>query len=89
MTMFGADVDALRGLSSSLRRRRHDIDASRARLASIVETLPWSGPDHDRFVDEWRRVHAPAMASIVTAMTEAAARAAYHADRQDDASRRR
>jgi uncharacterized protein YukE len=88
MSMFGADIAALRGLAWSLRRKQQDIDASRQRLASVVENLPWAGSDHDRFVDEWRRVHAPALADVVTDMAEASRRAGYHADRQEDASRR-
>jgi uncharacterized protein YukE len=88
MPMFGADIAALRGLARSLRRKQQEIEASRRRLAAIVETLPWTGADHDRFVDEWRRVHGPALMTIATEMSEASSQATYHADRQEQASRR-
>ncbi len=88
MPMFGADVVALRDLASSLRRHQREIDASRQRLTALVERLPWSGVDNDHFVDEWRRVHAPALMTIGDELSQASERAAYHADRQEQASRR-
>lgn len=88
MPMLGADVAALRRFAWSLRRRKQEIDATRQRLAVVVEGLPWTGDDHDRFVEEWRRVHSPALMSIVTEMSQASSQAAYHADRQEQASRR-
>lgn len=88
MPMFGADIAALRRFAWSLRRRKQEIDATRERLAGVVESLPWTGDDHDRFVEEWRRVHSPALMSIVTEMSQASSQAAYHADRQEQASRR-
>ncbi len=88
MSMFGADVAALRGLAWALRGKQQEIEASHRRLAVIVDTLPWSGADHDRFVDEWRRVHAPALMTIAAEMSQASSRAADHADRQEQASRR-
>ena len=88
MSMFGADVTALRGFAWALRRRKQEIEATRQRLAAVVDSLPWTGDDHDRFVDEWRRVHSPALMSIVTEMGHASERAAHHAARQEQASRR-
>lgn len=88
MPMFGADIAALRGLAWSLRRKKQEIEASRQRLAAIVDGLPWTGADHDRFVDEWRRVHSPALMTIVTEMSQASSQATYHANRQEQASRR-
>ncbi|MDW3215452.1 MAG: hypothetical protein R8G01_15730 [Ilumatobacteraceae bacterium] len=89
MPMFGADIAALRGLAWSLRRKRQEIDESRRRLAAIVDSLPWTGVDHDRFVDEWRWVHGPALMAIATELSQASSQATYHADRQEQASRRR
>lgn len=86
--MFGADIAALRRLARSLRRGQQEIDTARRRLTAVVETLPWSGSDHDRFLDEWRRVHGPALTTIIAEMSQASSRASYHADRQEHASRR-
>lgn len=88
MPMFGADIVALRRLAWSLRHKQQEIEASRRRMASAVENLPWTGPDHDRFVDEWRRVHSPALMSVVADMSQASSQATSHANRQELASRR-
>lgn len=87
--MSGADVAALRSLGWALRRRRQEIDATRRRLSGAVEALNWSGADRDRFVEEWRRVHAPSLSSIAEELGDAADRARHHAERQEWASRRR
>jgi hypothetical protein len=87
MAMHGADVAALRGLAGRLRRRQLAIDETRRRLAAVVDGLPWSGPDHDRFVDEWRRLHVPALVAVATEMSTASRRADAHADEQERASR--
>ena len=88
MPMFGADIAALRGFAGSLRREEQEIEATRRRLGAVVDSLPWTGTDHDRFVDEWRRVHSPALMTIVTEMGQASGQAYHHADRQEQASRR-
>lgn len=88
MPMFGADVAALRDLARTLHRKQHEIDASRRRLTAIVDDLPWTGLDHDRFVDEWHRLHSPALMAVVTEMSQASSQAADHAGRQEHASRR-
>lgn len=88
MSMVGADIAALRGFASSLRHRKQEIEATRQRLAAIVESLPWNGADHDRFVDEWRRVHGPGLTRLVGELSSAASEAYHHANRQEQASRR-
>jgi uncharacterized protein YukE len=88
MTMYGADIAALRGLAGALRRTQHDIDATHRCLAAAVESLPWAGADHDRFVDEWRRVHGPALTTVAIELSNASGSALAHADQQEHASRR-
>lgn len=88
MPMLGADVAALRDLSWLLRRKQHEIEASHRRLAAIVDSMPWIGIDRDRFVDDWRRMHSPALMAIITELSQASGETAAHADRQEHASRR-
>lgn len=87
MTMYGADIAALRGLAGALRRTQHDIDETRRRLTSAVDTLPWAGGDHDRFTDEWRQVHGPALTTVAIELSNASRLALAHADQQELASR--
>ncbi|MDJ0770130.1 MAG: hypothetical protein QNJ12_15115 [Ilumatobacter sp.] len=88
MSIVGADIAALRGFAWSLRRRKQEIEATRQRLAATVENLPWTGSDHDRFVDEWRRVHSPGLMQLTGELSNASNEAYYHANRQEQASRR-
>jgi len=88
VSMSGADVAALRGFASSLRRHQREVEATIQRLTAIVDSLPWTGADHERFVDEWRRVHGRALMTIVAEMSQASSQARSHADRQEQASRR-
>jgi uncharacterized protein YukE len=88
MSMVGADIAALRGFASALRHRKQEIEATRRRLATIVENLPWSGGDHDRFVEEWRRVHSPGLMRLVAELSSASSEAHHHANQQEQASRR-
>jgi uncharacterized protein YukE len=87
MTMWGADVDALRGLAGTLRRTHEAIDATRRRLGAAVDGVLWVGDDHARFADEWRRVHSPALMTIASEMSHASGQAEWHADQQEHASR--
>jgi uncharacterized protein YukE len=88
MSMFGADIAALRGFARALGRTQREIEETRQRLSAAVDGLPWSGADRDRFVDEWRRIHSPALMTIVTEISQASGQATFHADRQEQASRR-
>lgn len=86
--MFGADVAALRRLAVTLRHRQAEFEASRRQLSTIVETLPWSGPDRDGFVDEWQQIHRPALSATAADLGAASDRLRYHARRQELASQR-
>lgn len=85
--LVGADVPALRGFVTSLRRRGAQIDTTRQRLDAVIAGLPWAGPDRDAFVDAWRRVHAASLVRITHELGGLAAQVAAHADRQERASR--
>ena len=83
----GADVAALRRFAAECARRRQELDAARARLDARLAALAWHGPDREQFLGEWREVHAAALAVVAAELSAAARRAAYHADRQEHASR--
>ena len=86
--MVGADIAALRGFASSLARRKQEIEATRQRVAALVEKLPWSGRDHDRFVEEWRRIHNPGLMQLTSELSSASSQAYHSANHQEQASRR-
>jgi hypothetical protein len=85
--LAGADVAALRRFAADCDRRRHAIDAVRTRLGARLESLAWTGPDRERFLGEWRSVHAVALAAVAAELAAAARRAGDHAARQEQAAR--
>lgn len=88
MSLVGADVAALRWFAASLDLRTREIEANRHRLSSIVDGIAWSGPDRDRFVEGWHRIHGQALVSICEELSNDARQARQHADQQEQASRR-
>ncbi len=88
-TMFGADATGLRCFASSLAQQASEIEATRHALSVRLSSLSWSGPDHQRFFENWNRAHNPALVSLVTVISDSARRISAHAAAQDDVSRRR
>jgi hypothetical protein len=88
MSLVGADISALRGFGYSAARRRRDIEATRQRLTLAIEALDWSGPDRDRFLDEWRRFHLPGLMSLEQDIGDVARSAFHQANVQEQASLR-
>jgi hypothetical protein len=86
MSMIGGDVAAIRGFVTGLRRRSQQITATTNRLTSLVDSVPWVGPDRERFVQEWQGTHRPALLDLCAGLVEAADTAARHADEQEAAS---
>ena len=87
MATVGGDAQALFGFANELRRRRAKIEATTRKLGALAEQANWVGPDRDKFVQEWNGRHAPSLMSIVEDLGEAARKAAYHAQQQEQASK--
>jgi len=86
MSMVGGDVPAIREFVVGLRRRSQQISATTNRLNTVIESIPWVGPDREQFVQEWQGTHRPALVDLCAGLTEAAGTAARHADEQEAAS---
>jgi uncharacterized protein YukE len=89
MGMHGADAPALRWFSGRARRSRNEIVTLRDRVTSVVDQLPWRGADRDRFVDDWRRIHAPAITHAAAELDGVAEQARRAAERQEAAAAHR
>lgn len=87
LSILGADVNALRGFADGLRGRAHQLDELVSRLTPMIDGLPWSGPDRDRFVRAWHGDHAAALTHVCSDMRDAATLASTKADEQLEASR--
>lgn len=86
MGVVGADVGAIRNFVLGLNRRSQEITATTARLTSLVESIPWVGPDRERFVADWNGVHRPGLLGLIDDLVDAAKQATRSADQQEAAS---
>ena len=86
MSMFGAEVAALRSFAQQVEARVRDLRSTLSRLEQRLGELNWTGPDHDRFVEQWQSVHRPRLVSAAADLDGVRDQALLAADRQDDAS---
>ena len=86
MGVVGADVGAIRNFVLGLNRRSQEITATTARLTTLVESIPWVGPDREAFIAEWNGTHRPALLGLITDLGDAARQATRHADEQEATS---
>lgn len=86
MSVVGADVGAIRNFVLGLNKRSQEITATTARLTSLVEGIPWVGPDREAFIADWNGHHRPALVRLIEDLADAAKQATRHADQQEAAS---
>ncbi len=84
--VLGADVDALRALSSGLGSGARTVEDVAARTTTTLSSVDWQGPDAAGFRDAWNGSHQPALAQVAAALQEAERRAAEQAAEQETAS---
>jgi hypothetical protein len=84
--IVGADVPALRNFVLGLNKRSKEITETTARLTALVESIPWVGPDRERFVQEWNGTHRPGLLGLIADLGDAARAATIAADKQEAAS---
>ncbi|MFF1880735.1 WXG100 family type VII secretion target [Pseudarthrobacter sp. NPDC058196] len=86
MTMYGADVAALRSLAAQLDRAADELDEHRAFLSNAVHQSPWLGPDADRFRGQWDGEHNTRVATSARLLRDTAATVRRNADDQERVS---
>jgi hypothetical protein len=86
MSMVGADVPALRAFVSAMTNRRRQIETTTNKLSALVNSLPWVGPDYERFKAEWDTVHHPNLIRLLSDMGTASSKCSKAADAQEAAS---
>lgn len=86
--MTGMDIAQVRQLSSVIRTKAQDVRSLVDRLTGAIDAVDWKGQDRERFVTEWRNVHASALRGMASSMDEASSAAAASARAQEEASRR-
>ena len=84
--MSGMNVDEVRRLALALATRAADVRKMVATMTSSLEVAEWRGADRERFMKEWRNVHAAALLKMATALEQAARDATTNANAQDRVS---
>jgi len=87
MTFLGMDVEQVRHLSSQLSHQADQIENILVSLTGTLDSTQWTGPDSDRFRNEWATSHTSGLRQIVSAMQDAAHRAEQNAAEQENAAR--
>lgn len=82
----GADVAALRGWAAAASDGAARLEDLVLGLDHALVTLPWSGPDQQRFLEDWQRRHSPAVRGASRALVHASDRVSLDADEQELAS---
>ncbi len=87
MTFTGMDVEQVRHLSSQLTHQADQIETILVSLTGTLDSTQWTGPDSERFRNEWATSHTSGLRQIVSAMQDAAQRAELNAVEQENAAR--
>ncbi|WP_163542561.1 hypothetical protein [Occultella kanbiaonis] len=82
----GADVNALRDWSSAAAAGARTLADVAGRVEIAVGALTWSGPDRQRFADDWTGRCAPGLRGVSDALLSASAQVARDAVEQENAS---
>jgi GH15 family glucan-1,4-alpha-glucosidase len=86
MAVWGLDVEQVRQLSTQLNRQADAIQQALGTLTSALQGTQWSGPDAEKFRNDWSSSHTSALKSVISALQEAAQLAARNAGAQEQAS---
>jgi uncharacterized protein YukE len=58
-SFFGMSIEEVRATAGSMDAQAARIEATLSRLARLLSSTAWTGPDADRFRSDWSSVHAP------------------------------
>lgn len=86
MTMYGADVAALRSLAAQLERAADQLEEHRTFLGNAVQHSTWLGPDAERFRGQWEGEHNARVATSARLLRDTAATVRRNADDQERVS---
>lgn len=83
---FGADVEQLRQLGRDLTTQAEQLDATVARLNAKVSSVPWQGPDAERFRSDWSQRLSVSVKSVADILRDASSKSLANAVQQEQAS---
>lgn len=84
----GMDIGQVRALAGDLNRAADDISRLAQQIAAKLHSVPWAGPDRQRFESDWTAQHAPQLRTVEQALRDAARIATTNAQEQESTSSR-
>lgn len=87
MAVWGLDVEQVKHLSGQLGHQADQIQQILSTLTGTLDSTQWTGPDSDRFRNEWSTTHTAALRQVISSMQDASQRAQQNAVEQETAAR--
>jgi uncharacterized protein YukE len=86
MGFQGMDVPQARKLSGHMREGAQRIEGMVAGVAAMLANVTWTGPDGQRFQEDWSGMFGPQLRAQTTEVHEQATQLSRRADAQEAAS---
>jgi hypothetical protein len=86
MGVVGADVDQMRALARTLNQAADRLEAASATVTGSLSSVPWRGPDAERYRSQWHGQSRATMRSVAGALRDAATTVERNAGDQEHAS---
>jgi uncharacterized protein YukE len=87
MAVWGLDVDQVRQLSTQLKQQADQVQQILSSLTNTLNSTQWTGPDSERFRNEWSTTHTNSLRQVISSMQDAGQRAMQNANEQESAAR--
>jgi hypothetical protein len=84
--MYGADINELRTLSTSLAKSGSSLKSVESTVNSLMQSAAWRGTDGDRFRSEWSSTLGPMLNKASESLRSQSTSLLKHADEQQQAS---
>ena len=84
--VWGLDVEQVRSLAREMDIASGDLQNIISKLTNVLGNTQWSGPDAERFRNDWQSTHAQSLMRAKAALEETAGAARNNAAAQESAS---
>lgn len=88
MAMMGMDVEAVKAFAKVAAAKADELEGISSRLKGLLASVDWTGPDADKFKQEWNTTHTKNLKAIAEGLDKVAKSATANADQQSAASRK-
>lgn len=86
MAVVGADLDQMHALARTLEQAADRLEAASGTVTGMLSSVRWSGPDSERYRQQWHSQSQPTMRTVAGALREAAHTVTRNATEQEQAS---